>query len=115
MRAAHGVIAETGQGARSGWGRQVLTFIRVVIALSGLIACGAALAQGYPNKPIRIVVPYAAGGGTDQLARLVGQQLSERLQQPVIIDNRPGRRLHLAHFSRIDLLDQRLAVSQIAL
>ncbi len=90
MRAAHGVIAETGQGARSGWGRQVLTFIRVVIALSGLIACGAALAQGYPNKPIRIVVPYAAGGGTDQLARLVGQQLSERLQQPVIIDNRPG-------------------------
>ena len=46
MRAAHGVIAETGQGARSGWGRQVLTFIRVVIALSGLIACGAALAQG---------------------------------------------------------------------
>ncbi len=48
--------------------------------------CSAA----FPDKPIRLVVPLAAGGGTDVLARLLGQKLSERLGQPVIIDNKPG-------------------------
>jgi len=47
-------------------------------------------AQAYPTKPIRIVVPYSAGGPTDALARIVGQKLGERFGQNVVIDNRPG-------------------------
>ena len=47
-------------------------------------------AQNYPTRPLRVVVPYAAGGSTDVLARMVGQKLTEALGQPVVIDNRPG-------------------------
>ena len=51
---------------------------------------GDGFAQGYPNRPIRVLVPFAAGGAVDVLARLIGQKLSEGLGQPVIIENRPG-------------------------
>ncbi|QNP60206.1 Bug family tripartite tricarboxylate transporter substrate binding protein [Paenacidovorax monticola] len=58
-------------------------------ALAGCAA--SALAQtGYPSKPIRMIVPFAAGGGTDVLARVIGEKLSASLGQPVVIDNRPG-------------------------
>ena len=61
-----------------------------VLAAVLLIASAPVLGQAYPNKPIRIVLPYPAGGGTDIAARWIGQKLSEQLKQPVIIDNRPG-------------------------
>ncbi len=68
--------------------------IRRLAVLAGLAAALVApLAQAqapYPSKPIRLVVPFAAGGSTDILARIVGQKLTERIGTSVVIDNRPG-------------------------
>lgn len=55
-----------------------------------LLACGAAGAQDYPSRAIRVVVPFAPGGGTDVLGRIVAQRLSEKWGQPVVIENQPG-------------------------
>ena len=55
-----------------------------------LLAAGTALAADYPSRPIRLVVPYPPGGGTDTVARPLGQKLNESLGQPIVIDNRGG-------------------------
>jgi tripartite-type tricarboxylate transporter receptor subunit TctC len=59
------------------------------LALSA-ISAGAAAQQDYPNKPIRYISPYAPGGSTSVIARLIGQQLTDAWGQQVIVDNRPG-------------------------
>ena len=62
-----------------------------VAAFSILLAsAGHSLAQGWPNRPIRMVVPYTPGGYTDLMARLVGQKISEVLGQPIVFENKPG-------------------------
>lgn len=66
-----------------------LARIRAIGSIAAFAAT-AAFAQSYPNHPVRMIVPFAPGGATDIIARTVGQKLSEKLGQPVIIENKPG-------------------------
>jgi len=68
--------------------RQFLHLAASAVALPAI--SGIAQAQTYPSRPVRLIVPFAAGGGTDITARVIAQWLSERLGQQFVIDNRPG-------------------------
>jgi tripartite-type tricarboxylate transporter receptor subunit TctC len=63
---------------------------RFAVLVAGAALCSAAAAQDYPNRPIKIIVPFSPGGAVDGPARVVAQELGKRLKQQVIIDNRPG-------------------------
>jgi tripartite-type tricarboxylate transporter receptor subunit TctC len=64
--------------------------IRICVFLASLAFAAGAVAQAFPSKPIRILVPFPAGGTTDIVARLVGQRMSEQVGQPVLVENRAG-------------------------
>jgi len=63
----------------------------LLIGLAALMSVGVAAAQDFPNKPIKLIVPFPPGGPNDIIARTVGQKMSEILKQPVLIDNRGGQ------------------------
>ena len=69
----------------------------IALALAGAVATHQACAQPYPNKPIRMIVPYPPGAGTDFTAREIGKAISEALGQPVVMDHRPGVAAVLGH------------------
>jgi tripartite-type tricarboxylate transporter receptor subunit TctC len=63
---------------------------RLAVLASALLFTSLAVAQAYPNKPIKAVVPFAAGSATDQIGRAFGAKMAEVLGQPVVIENKPG-------------------------
>ena len=72
-------------------------FLRLAGGAAALPAVSRfAWAQAYPSRPVRIIVGFAAGGGNDIVARLIGQWLSEHLGQPFVVENRPGAGSNIA-------------------
>ena len=74
--------------------RQVLHLAAGAAALP--VVSRIAQAQGYPSRPVRMIVGYPPGGTADVVARLISQQLSERLGQPFVVENRPGAGTNIA-------------------
>src|SRR5262245_13004997 len=69
--------------------------LTAIVAISAVTAAQNTSAQNYPTKPIHLIVPYPAGGGTDFFARLVGQKMSELIGQPIVVENKPGAATNL--------------------
>jgi len=69
--------------------RRILPALALALPVAAA-TCAARAGEAYPSKPLRWVVPYAAGGGSDFLARTIGQDLSQRIGQTVVVDNKPG-------------------------
>ena len=69
--------------------RRILPVLALALPVAAA-TCAARAGEAYPSKPLRWVVPYAAGGGSDFLARTIGQDLSQRIGQTVVVDNKPG-------------------------
>ena len=63
---------------------------RLFLCLLALLACASSMAQTYPSKPIRFIVPFTAGSGTDIIARTIGDAMSKSMGQPIVIENKPG-------------------------
>src|SRR3954452_20652139 len=71
-------------------------FMHTAVLAAATLLCSAAAAQSFPSRPVRIVVGFQAGGGTDIAARVIAQKLSDALGASFIVDNRPGADGNLA-------------------
>jgi tripartite-type tricarboxylate transporter receptor subunit TctC len=71
--------------------------LRVIVTAIAIATSGGASAQSFPAKPIRLIVPFPPGGGTDVVSRMLGQKLTELWGQQLIIDNRPGASMMIGH------------------
>ena len=74
---------------RRGTMRQAI-WLNIALAFALWLTANDALSQSYPVRPVRLIIPFAAGGGSDILGRMIGQKLSENLGVQVTPDNRPG-------------------------
>jgi tripartite-type tricarboxylate transporter receptor subunit TctC len=72
---------------------------RALLAAASLLATGTARAENYPGRPVELIAPFAAGGGTDLIARLAGEGLARRLGQPFVVINRPGANTNIGMLS----------------
>jgi len=70
--------------------RRLASKLFAALSVAGVFALPNAFAQSYPNRAIKLIAPYPAGGGVDSVARLLGEKLSARLNQAIVIDNKPG-------------------------
>src|SRR5215470_6017008 len=67
------------------------TVVGAAIACAALLLCSSsAVAQSWPARPVRLIVPFPVGGGTDLVARLIATRLSTAIGQPIVVENRPG-------------------------
>ena len=83
--------------------------IRTGFVLGLTLACIAASAQSFPDRPLRLIVGYAPGGGTDNLARMLAKGMSERLNQGVVVENKPGANTIIAAFLERPVIQKILA------
>ena len=65
-------------------------FARILLLIVGLLSLGAAAQSDYPNRPVKLIIPYAPGGVTDIIARHIAPKLQDVLGQPFVIENKPG-------------------------
>jgi tripartite-type tricarboxylate transporter receptor subunit TctC len=70
--------------------RRLASKLFAALSVAGVFALPNAFAQSYPNRAIKLIAPYPAGGGVDSVARLLGEKLSARLNQAIVVDNKPG-------------------------
>src|SRR5262249_59722175 len=72
---------------------------RVLLAAAAWLAARPARAESYPTRPVELIVPFAAGGGSDLLARLLAEGLARQLGQPFVVINRPGANTNIGMLS----------------
>src|SRR5258706_2045045 len=101
LRSAAAAIVHGARAAAAGTGGAVvaLATVKTVVALAtvagGALVTPALAQQTYADHPVRFILPFPPGGGTDLIGRLVGQRLSEQLGQPIMAQNRPGAGSHV--------------------